>query len=444
MKAEIKNKLILPPKDEKILCAVSGGADSMCLLCMLCELGYSVAAAHFEHGIRGEESLRDERFVRDFCAHRGIEYTSEHADVPSEAKRRGLGTEECARLLRYEFLESAADAMGCSLIATAHNADDNAETVIFNLARGTGAAGLRGIPRRRGRLIRPLIGVSRKEIEAYLAENGIDHMEDSTNASDDYCRNIIRHSIMPVLSKINSAAVANIGTAGGLIAADDECLMLLAEDFIAENVRDGSVDAKALLSLHRAVSSRVIRRMCPRALSEKHVEAVLSACRGSEPAFCDLPGLRVRYERGRVYFTEGEEKPAAFEYVIEPGKAVLIPQAGVMVRAELTDRYEEINNSFKTYRLKYENICGRIFCTSRRNGDSFRPVGRGCTKTLKSLFAEKKYTRQQRDRVLIFRDERGIAAVEGFGVDEHFAVRPGDKLLRIDIEKLQEIQKNGE
>jgi len=443
MRAELKNKLLLPDRGEKLLCAVSGGADSMCLLCMLRELGYAVAAAHFEHGIRGEESLRDERFVEKFCADKGIEYTVGRADVPGEAKKRGMGTEECARLLRYEFLERAADELHCTLIATAHNADDNAETVIFNLARGTGAAGLKGIPQRRGRLIRPLLTLSRAEIDEYLTENGIDHVEDSTNASDDYTRNIIRHRIMPVLREINSAAVSNIGSAARLIGSDDECLGEMAAEFIGKNAKDGSMDANALTSLPKAVSSRVVRSMCQKSLSDVHVEAVLSICRGSEPAYCDVPGVRIRYERGRVYFT-GEQSVGSFEYALIPGKTAEITEAGVRVRAQITEYSQDVNTPFKTYQLKYENICGNLFCTSRRNGDSYRPKGRGCTKTLKSLFAEKKYSQRQRDMTLVFRDERGVAAVEGFAADERFAACPGDKVLRLDIEKIQEKDKNGE
>ena len=177
----------LLPRGRRVLCAVSGGADSMALLHMLLRReDLTVCAAHFEHGLRGEESLRDAAFVEDWCRERSIPFLLEHGDVRAYASERGLGIEEAARELRYAFLERAADQLGCELIATAHNADDNAETMLLHLLRGSGLDGLRGIPRRRGRLVRPLLDMSRAEIERYLEENGaltvIDYKTDAVRS----------------------------------------------------------------------------------------------------------------------------------------------------------------------------------------------------------------------------------------------------------------------
>ena len=180
----------------RVLCAVSGGADSVYLLHRCLEgaagHGYSVCAAHYNHCLRGAESERDERFVLDMCAALGVECLSESGDVEHFAAVNGLGTEEAARIMRYDFLERAADRLGAETIATAHSADDNAETMLFALARGSGLKGLCGIPPRRGRIVRPMLGVTRGEIEAYLDSRGIAHVEDSTNAALDYSRNKIR------------------------------------------------------------------------------------------------------------------------------------------------------------------------------------------------------------------------------------------------------------
>lgn len=154
---------LLPPGGG-VLCAVSGGADSVYLLCRLCELreslGLRVWAAHYNHCLRGAESDRDEAFVRDLCAGLGVEAYSGRGDVAAFARENGLGTEDAARRLRYAFLEQTADALGADAIATAHTADDNAETMLLNLARGAGLRGLCGIPPRRGRVIRPILGVT--------------------------------------------------------------------------------------------------------------------------------------------------------------------------------------------------------------------------------------------------------------------------------------------
>ena len=197
---------LLPPGGG-VLCAVSGGADSVYLLCRLCELreslGLRVWAAHYNHCLRGAESDRDEAFVRALCAGLGVEAYSGRGDVAAFARENGLGTEDAARRLRYGFLEQTADALGADAIATAHTADDNAETMLLNLARGAGLRGLCGIPPRRGRVIRPILGVTRAEIDAYLELKGVGHVEDSTNAGDDYARNRIRHHAVPALRSVN-------------------------------------------------------------------------------------------------------------------------------------------------------------------------------------------------------------------------------------------------
>ena len=173
-------------KAGKVLCAVSGGADSVYLLHRCLEgaagHGYAVCAAHYDHGLRVEESGRDSRFVADMCRELGVECLTGRGDVRSYARERRLGTEEAARELRYAFLQEAAGKMGAQLIATAHNAGDNAETMLLALARGAGLRGLGGIPPRRGNIVRPMLAVTRAEVEEYLAARGIAHVEDSTNA----------------------------------------------------------------------------------------------------------------------------------------------------------------------------------------------------------------------------------------------------------------------
>ena len=158
----------LLPGEGTVLCAVSGGADSVYLLYRLLESGASVECAHFNHCLRGAESDRDEAFVRGLCAQLGLKGHFGRGEVAAFAAREGLGTEDAARRLRYAFLEETADETGAAAIATAHTADDNAETMLFNLARGAGLKGLCGIPERRGRIIRPILGLTREEVEALL------------------------------------------------------------------------------------------------------------------------------------------------------------------------------------------------------------------------------------------------------------------------------------
>lgn len=422
-------------RGRRILCACSGGADSMCLLHLLVTAGLDVAAAHFEHGIRGEEALRDARFVKDWCDGHGIPCTVGHADVPAYAREHGLGMEEAARTLRYAFLQRTADELGCDLIATAHNLSDNAETVLFNLCRGTGSAGLRGIARERGRFIRPLLSTPRGEIEAYLRENGIPHREDSTNGSDDYSRNRIRHHVMPELRRINAQADAALSRAAELTRRDDECLSRMAEDFIREHYDGESLPLDALNALHRAVASRVIRKIARNSLTMEQVEKALALAQASGVRHLDLPGQSLRFEQGRLWTAE-ERAETITPRTLIPGELLTLPEAGLAVRTKTVIFEEEINDLFKTYFLKCENIKGNVTVTGRRPGDRLHPLGRGCGKSLKSLFLEAGYTQRQRALTPVFRDEEGILAVYGFGQDERTRPQRGDRALEITIERI--------
>ena len=421
-------------RGKRVLCAVSGGADSMCLLSLLFSRGIDVYAAHFEHGIRGEEAQRDAQFVKEWCAQRSIPCIIEHGDAPKAAKERGLSLETAARELRYEFLEKTADEQGCDVIATAHNADDNTETLIFNLTRGTGGAGLCGIPPTRGRIVRPLLKVTRAEIEEYLRENGIPHVEDSTNAQDEYSRNLIRHRVIPVLREINPALSRSAARTAELMARDRSCLEALADEFMEEYFDGESLPAQALSRLHPAIATRVIRKFVGGGVSMEQTDAILSLTKTSERGYADIPGRRVCCERGRLRLCT-EDDVSIGEIRLVPGETIDIPALGREIRAEITDYGRDINGLFKTYCLRYENIRGDVTGTGRRNADKYRPRGRHCTKTLKSLFSEKGYTEREKNSALVFRDGHGILAVSGFPADERTEAVPGDRVLLIQIKK---------
>ena len=428
------------PGGGRVLCAVSGGADSVCLLHLLWqrqeELGLAVLAAHYEHGIRGDESLRDAAFVQDFCARRGIPCVTEHGDVPGFAASAGLGIEEAARKLRYDFLQRSAQALDCRYIATAHNADDNAETLLLNLCRGAGAAGLRGIPARRGNIVRPLLGLTRQEIEEYLDREGLPHVEDSSNGGDAYRRNRLRHSVLPVLRELNPAFARAAGRTARLLGEDEDCLSALAADFIAAQFDGESLALDALRALHPAVASRVLRQLCPRALSLEHVEALRILSQGEGPGFCDLPGLRVRRERGRLWFVPEAAAPEIPDRELVPGQWLEAPELGLRLFAEEGVCGQEINDLFKTYLFKSENICGKIAFTGRKDGDRIRPAGRGCSKSLKALFAEAGMSLAERARTPVFRDEAGPLAIYGLAVAERAVPREGDVCLRVRVETM--------
>ena len=195
-----ENELIAP--GATLVCAVSGGKDSVCLLHVMLslqkELSITVEAAHLNHQLRSAESDRDEAFVRNLCDSLGVRLTVSRADVLSRCKQTGESVEEAARVLRYQFFESLGKP-----VATAHTQDDNLETVLLNLVRGTALRGLCGIPPKRGRIIRPMLCVSRAEVTAYLEQHALSHVEDSSNASSLPLRNRLRHEVVPLLAREN-------------------------------------------------------------------------------------------------------------------------------------------------------------------------------------------------------------------------------------------------
>ena len=229
------------PAGARVLCAVSGGLDSMCLLYFLDtwgpSAGFTAAADHFNHQLRGETADRDEDFVRTWCAGRNIPCYVGRGDTRALAAEEGLSLEEAARKLRYAFLEETAKREGFDAILTAHHADDNAETVLLNLIRGTGSAGLAGIPAQRGSLFRPFLQITRDTLAAYAAAHQIPHVEDETNACADAAdRNLLRLEVIPLLRQINPRAVEHMSAAAGRLREMETGL----EDLTARYLRAAS------------------------------------------------------------------------------------------------------------------------------------------------------------------------------------------------------------
>ena len=421
------------PEGTRVLCACSGGADSVCLLHLLHETpGLSVVCAHFNHLLRGAESDWDEAFVRALCAQLGVTCVTGRGDAGAYAAAHGLGIEEAARALRYDFLLRTAQAYGCTRIATAHNAGDNAETVLLNLIRGSGTKGLCGIPPVRGEIVRPLLTVTREEILDYLRAHGLSHVEDSSNESDEYARNRIRHQVLPLLRELNSGAAENIGAAAALLRQDEEYLSAQAEAFLQTNGGDGGVSAPALLALPRPVGARVLRTLCPGA-QRHHVEAILALCgSGKLRGETDVPGARVVLERGVLRVNPPEVLPLPRRELVLGGETAF-PEAKLQICCRLVPEAKEIHNSFNTFYFKSERICGRMYAASRGAGDSVRLLGRGCTKSLKKLYSEAGLTAEERLLTPVLYDEAGVIAVPGFGIAERCAAMPGEPAVCAEI-----------
>lgn len=421
-------RFALIPAGSAVLCALSGGADSMYLLCRLLEGaeagGYSVRAAHYHHGLRAAAD-EDEDFVRGWCEKLNVPLTVGRGDVSARARALGTGIEETARAMRYDFLRRAARETGCTHIATGHQAEDRAETVLMDLIRGCGS--LRGIPEQRDGLIRPMLSVSRAEILRWLDGHHIPHREDESNTDERYTRNRVRRSLLPLLEEINPQAVRHINAAAQTCGEDDALLLAWANSLLANN-RDshGGVSAAALAAAPRPVALRALRLLAGG--ERAHLEALLALCVGGKSAWSlDLPGGRVTCSFGRVYppvppppqsaaLVMGEQHWGRWslrcERALCPAKAYISPCEFYLTPGDYTIR-------------------------SRRVGDRLR-LGPRPEKTIKKLMVEQKLPAPLRDGVPILALGDTAAAAGGLGPHRDALAAPGSESFHITVNKDKE------
>ena len=397
--------------EESVAVAFSGGADSTALLDILYKKGYRVSAIHVNHMIRGSEADADEEFCRRFCEKRNIPFFCHRIDVPAEAKKSGEGLEEVARRLRYAAIEETVSKEAISKVATAHHADDNAETVIFNIVRGSGAKGACGIPPVRDIYIRPLINITRDEVIAYCKENDLDFVTDSTNLSTDYTRNFIRHEIMPRLKEINPLVSSALGRFSSLLRSDDEALESL--------VPEKDTDRRTLAALPDALLSRYIRKRCeelsvtPSAVSVQ--ELMKDIREGNRYLICsmgkDIVGV---CDRDSLIFRKKITEDTHIRFIMENGISSVegFGRFFVTDNSKEADEYKKERNITDHTCLNADNIKGNLYARSRRDGDKYRYCG--MTHSLKKLFNSRKIPVEERPNIPLVCDESGILWIPGF------------------------------
>ena len=433
----IRSETLIPP-NSRVLCAVSGGADSVCLLAGLYDLGeklgFTLCAAHFDHRLRGAESRRDADFVRRLVEERfpGVELRAGSGDVAAKAAELGRGIEETARQMRYEFLRKTAEELGCGLIATAHTADDNAETLLLHLARGTGLQGLCGIPVKREKLIRPLLTTTRREVEEYLTQRGLPHVEDSSNADESFARNRVRRRVVPVLEELYPGFARRVSENAARLRADGDFLEEQARKLVEEH---GS-SAAALAGAPDPIALRGVRLLLKQArdgddtCAAVHLESVLALCRGEDPAGeVHLPGgLTARREYDRLVFSR--EVPAVG---LEPGELALPgrTRAGGFSVAACSHVYGGETPGKWEFFLRANEI-SHLSVRSRQEGDTLKLPGRP-TKRVKKWLVDEKVPRGRREDLPVLAWAGGVAAVAGLGMAEGLLPRMGEKCWHITV-----------
>lgn len=454
---------------ETVLLALSGGADSSALLDMLCQSGCAVECAHLNHMIRGAAADRDEAFCRCAAESRGLPFYSERVDIPRIARERGEGLEAAARRERYAFLERVMSRRGIRILITAHNADDNLETMLLRLARGCGARGMCGIPPVRelsgGRLVlRPMLGVTKAEVLSYCRERKIEYVTDETNSDTDYARNRVRANILPELWAINPAASAAAARLGAELREDCEYLDGQARQFMADNASavPGSIHARgvpaaALSSLPRPIAVRVVRMLydstaADSMLEARHISRLLELA--AEPAIrggtaecrrlMSLPGGVTAVTAGGLFTITAAVDEAGGGEILPDGVYPLsagenpLPGGFSVIIAEKTaagsENCKNINIIYKVAtkaHLSADKIKGTLFARPRRAGD--RILMGGMHKSLKKLLCDRGVPREDRARLPIICDEEGIAFVPFVGVRDDLRAECGGRRLEISV-----------
>lgn len=398
--------------DDKVLVGFSGGSDSVCLLSLLYEMGYDVMAAHLNHNMR-DTALRDLKFCESFCRERNIPFVSKTAE------KGKLKSEADAREARYRFFAEVMEKHSIDRLATAHNKNDSAETVLLHLLRGASTDGLCGISPADKNVIRPLIFVKKSEIVGYCENNGLSYVTDETNFQDKYTRNKLRNRYMPMLcEEFNPRLTDTLADNAVVMSYDRDFLLKTAKKAYDDIKIKSGIDLRMFLELDRAIGSRVIELMWKdtveggQNLPQKYVDDIyLLAKRQQSGKSIDLPkSVIARIEYGVLYL-EKKSADTSYEAKFEIGKWCDLPE---------TDSKIGIFETGKGLKLSFDGD-EKLLVRTRKTGDKFCPAGLGGSKSISDFFTDSKIPAAERDRLPLLIADGKIAAVADIRADDDFA-----------------------
>ena len=421
-------------RGDSVIAAVSGGADSMALLCFLLEIkeefSLSIYVCHLNHLLRGDDAERDQKFVEDFCKKHSIPFFLKRVDVSSVAKKEGLGFEECARNLRYEFFcEVAASISKDAKIATAHTLSDSAETLIFNIARGAGASGAASIAPKRDNIIRPLIRCTREQVEEYLTKKNQAYCTDCTNTDTTYSRNYIRHKIIPLLKEINPSFETAVMNFTEIAREQNEFISEITEREYTRIKSEKGLLKSELLKANISLRSGIISRY----LRENNVEVsrqrILNICSLLEENSFSLSVCKdgfIKLDGDFLFFEKLAEKsePTDFEFKVVEGDFPL-PDGRILKISKISG--EEFEKKSKIFPKTLQNcvncdiIDENFVIRNRKSGDFISLFSRNVTKTLKKLLNESKIETEKRDIIPMLACKNHVYWIDGIGVDRDAA-----------------------
>jgi tRNA(Ile)-lysidine synthase len=431
-------------KGDKVMVGVSGGVDSTALIYILDslkqKLGIKLYLAHLNHLIRGRDTDLDEKYVREISKNLDIKCIIEKLNVPEFAKQNKLGLEDAARRVRYNFYERAARKTGANKIAVAHNANDNVETFLMRLIRGTGIRGLEGIPPKRGRIIRPLIGISREEIEIYLKKKNIKPRIDISNYDISFLRNSIRHKLLPLLRKYNGNINGVLLRTISMIKDLNEKIDSQAEKSfkrISSMDRSGilNLDIRRMKKLDKTIRSEVLRKAIGTIKADltditfQHIDDILFQMEKGRGEI-HLPGIYIYVKRGAMLISgkkDPKRKNISFSYRLAiPGK-IEDKGKGFVLRADIVKSLPlsrlKAKNPYQAF-IDYDKINKPLIIRNRRPGDRFHPLGLKGSKKLQDIFVDQKVDIDDRDNIPVIDDGEKIVWVAGYRMSEEVKVTP--------------------
>ena len=430
-------------KNDIVLVALSGGADSVALLrCMLelqDELGLTaVLAVHVNHGIRGENATRDECFVRELCKSLSVPLTVAHMDVPGVIAQTGESTEEAARRLRYEFLQNQSRRYSHAKIATAHTADDHVESILLHLIRGCGLTGVVGIPVSRENIVRPLLECSSDDVRLFCRSRGYAFVVDETNDDVRYSRNRVRHEILPSMRHINPSVNDALMRFSHIAAEEDRFLSELALNVIrASRVDENSYSVHILMQADPVLRKRAIYGMC--CAEHTHILGILECLENGGTV--NLPGDISAVSDGKILRfirrTRRLIQQSTDQFEVRTDISICFYGVNYIPRVLSHEEYREkskIHKNLLNYCISYDKIDKDVVLRSRRTGDRIRPFGRGCSKSLKKLMNEERIPQERRQYFPVLAKDDHVLLVIGLCVDESVAVTSStERILWFDV-----------
>lgn len=440
-------------KGDRVIVGVSGGADSICLLYVLLELAseynLKLHVIHINHGIRGDEAALDQEFVRGLCQRHNIDFKYVKKDVPAIVREQGISEEEAGRNVRYEAFHDFAKEMGYNKIAVAHNKNDDAETFLFNLFRGSGITGLRGIPPTRESIIRPLLCLDRIEIEQYLEEHKVPYVIDSTNLEDDYSRNKIRNKILTYAKdEINTGVIEHITNSASMLAEIDTFIKKSVDKVFSEIVvknkkgKEYSVNVETLdkydIVIQKELARKIIHKLSKklRDIDSSHIQSILGLKEKQVGKEVHLPYdiIAIKGYNDIILKRKLDKTPKNIK--IEPVE-LKIPGRNFMVQSDRIietkvkeyKRDMEIPKEGYTKWFDYDKINNIILLRTRQKGDFIKVDSRGSTKKINSLFIDEKIPREDRDSIPLIADGSQIIWVIGGRISEDYKINEDTKTI---------------